>query len=174
MSFVIAAPEIMALAATDLAAVGTNVSAAHAAAAPVTTRVSAAAGDEVSAAIAAVFSGHAQAYQGLAGRAAAFQDQFVATLKTSAGSYAGAEAAAAPSLRPQAAPVDFLAGVMNQLSYLAANPIAIPVILVVLGVLAYIVVALVVLNLLAGLVGLLPPQLLALLPPWLADLALVA
>lgn len=174
MPYVIAVPEIMSSAATDLATIGTNVSAAHAAATTATTQVLAAAGDEVSAAVAAVFSGHARAYQGLAGQAASFSDQFVATLKSSAGSYAGAEAAAAASLRPPAAPVDFFAGVLNQLSYLAANPIAIPVILVVLGVLAYIVVALVALNLLAGLVDLLPPQLLALLPPWLADLALVA
>ena len=100
MSAVIAAPEIMTAAATDLATIGETLNAAHTTAATSTTQVLAAAHDEVSAAIAAVFSGHAQAYQGLAGQAAAFQDQFVASLKTSAGSYAGAEAAAAASLQP--------------------------------------------------------------------------
>jgi hypothetical protein len=100
MSAVIAAPEIMTAAATDLATIGETLNAAHTTAATSTTQVLAAARDEVSAAIAAVFSGHARAYQGLAGQAAAFQDQFVASLKTSAGSYAGAEAAAAASLQP--------------------------------------------------------------------------
>ena len=56
MSYVIAAPEIMTSAATDLATIGSNLSAADAAAATRTTGMLAAAEDEVSAAIAAVFS----------------------------------------------------------------------------------------------------------------------
>jgi hypothetical protein len=65
MSYVIAAPEIMTSAATDLATIGSTLSAAHAAAATETTGVLAAAEDEVSAAIAQLFSGHGRAYQAL-------------------------------------------------------------------------------------------------------------
>ena len=62
MSYVVAVPEIVASAASDLSNIGSAVTAAHAAAAAPTTGVMAAAGDEVSEAIASLFSGHAQAY----------------------------------------------------------------------------------------------------------------
>ncbi len=93
MSFVIAAPEMMTSAATDLAAIGSNLSAAHTAAATQTTGVLAAAEDEVSAAIAALFSAHGQGLEALGAQAAAFHDQFVQALTASAGSYASVEAA---------------------------------------------------------------------------------
>jgi hypothetical protein len=93
MSFVIATPELVTAAATDLANIGSTLSAASAAAAAPTTGVLAAAEDEVSAAIASLFSGHAQAYQALGAQAAAFHDQFVQTLTAGAGSYVSAEAA---------------------------------------------------------------------------------
>ena len=100
MSIVIAAPELINTAATDLANIGSNLSAAHAAAAAPTTGVIPAAADEVSAGIANVFSAHAQDYQALAGRAAAFHQQFTQNLTASAGSYASAEAANASLLQP--------------------------------------------------------------------------
>ncbi|WP_152311749.1 PE family protein, partial [Mycobacterium tuberculosis] len=53
----------------------------------------AAGADEVSAAVAAVFSSYAQQYQALSAAAAAFHDQFVRALAAGAGAYAGAEAA---------------------------------------------------------------------------------
>ena len=56
MSFVITAPEMLGTAATDLAGLGSTLSAANASAAAQTTGVLAAAEDEVSAAIAALFS----------------------------------------------------------------------------------------------------------------------
>ena len=59
MSFVIAAPGLVTDAAADIAGIGSSVLAAHRAAAASTTGVVAAAGDEVSAAIASLFSGHA-------------------------------------------------------------------------------------------------------------------
>ena len=93
MSYVIAAPEMMAAAAGDLATIGSDLSAAHTAAAAQTTGVLAAAEDEVSAAIAALFSAHGQGFQALGAQAAAFHDQFVQALNASAGSYASAEAA---------------------------------------------------------------------------------
>ena len=61
MTCVIAAPELITTAATDLANIGSAVTAANAAAATPTTGVLAAAEDEVSAAIAALFSAHGQA-----------------------------------------------------------------------------------------------------------------
>jgi PE-PPE domain/PE family len=93
MSYVIAAPEIMTSAATDLASLGSMMRAANSAAATQTTGVLAAAEDEVSAVIAAVFSAHGQGFQALGAQAVAFQDQFVQALTAGAGSYAGAEAA---------------------------------------------------------------------------------
>ncbi|MGB9305180.1 MAG: PE family protein, partial [Mycobacterium sp.] len=63
MSFVIAAPEALATAARNLANLGSTLGAATAAAAVPTTQVLSAAEDEVSAAIAALFSGHGQEYQ---------------------------------------------------------------------------------------------------------------
>ncbi|OBI52434.1 PE domain-containing protein [Mycobacterium sp. E787] len=98
MSYVIAAPEIMTSAATDLATIGSALSAAHAAAAAQTTGVLAAAEDEVSAAIAAVFSAHGRQFQALGAQAAAFHDQFVRAVQATAGSYAGAEAAGVVAL----------------------------------------------------------------------------
>src|SRR6516225_8662301 len=93
MSFVIAAPEFVTAAASDLASLGSTISSANAAAATSTTGVLAAAEDEVSAAIAALFSAHGQGFQALSVRAAAFHDQFVQALTAGAGSYASAEAA---------------------------------------------------------------------------------
>lgn len=59
-----------------------------------------AAADEVSAGIAQVFSQHAANYQAQAGRAAAFQEQFVQHLTASAGSFAHTEAANTALLQP--------------------------------------------------------------------------
>jgi hypothetical protein len=92
MSYVIAAPEMMAEAATDLATIGSTVRAAHLAAAP-TVAVLPPAADEVSTGIAHLFSRYAQDFQKLAGHAAAFHEQIVQHLTGSAGSYAAAEAA---------------------------------------------------------------------------------
>ena len=100
MSFLIATPEILSAAATDLAALGSMLSAANAAAATATTGVLPAALDEVSAAIVALFGAHGQTYQALGAQALTFQEQFVQNLTASAGSYAGAEAANAALLPP--------------------------------------------------------------------------
>jgi PE family protein len=102
MAYVIAAPEMMTGAATDLATIASNVGAAHLVAAAPTVAVIPAAADQVSAGIAHLFSQHAQDYQALAGKAAAFHDQFVATLHASAGSFVATEAASAAALRPAA------------------------------------------------------------------------
>jgi triacylglycerol lipase len=93
MSSVIAAPELIATAATDLRNIGSTLSAAHTAAATSTTAMVAAAEDEVSAAIAAVFSVHGQGFQAVGAHAAAFRAQFVQALTAGARSYVSAEAA---------------------------------------------------------------------------------
>src|SRR5580693_7920434 len=100
MSFVIAAPEAVASAASSLANIGSMIGEANAAAVAPTTGVVAAAEDEVSAAIAALFSGHAQNFQALSAQAAAFHTQFVQLMNGGAAQYAAAEAANASPLQP--------------------------------------------------------------------------
>ncbi|OBI13771.1 PE-PGRS family protein, partial [Mycobacterium sp. E2327] len=93
MPYLTATPGVIASAATDLAGIGSNLSAAHAAAAAPTLAVPPAAADEVSVTIANFFSRHAQQYQAQATQAAAAQEQFVRQLANGAGLYAAAEAA---------------------------------------------------------------------------------
>ncbi|WP_152406652.1 PE family protein, partial [Mycobacterium tuberculosis] len=57
------------------------------------------AGDEVSAAIAALFGTHAQEYQALSARVATFHEQFVRSLTAAGSAYATAEAANASPLQ---------------------------------------------------------------------------
>jgi len=98
MSDLTAVPGAIAAAATDVAAIGSTVDAAHMTAAAPTVSVVPAAADEVSAGIANLFSGFAKEYQALAGQASAFQQQFVQHLHASAGSYTAAEAVNAASV----------------------------------------------------------------------------
>lgn len=93
MSFVVAVPEALAAAASDVANIGSALSAANAAAAAGTTGLLAAGADEVSAALASLFSGHAVSYQQVAAQATALHDQFVQALTGAGGSYALTEAA---------------------------------------------------------------------------------
>ncbi|WP_293321951.1 PE family protein [Mycobacterium sp.] len=89
----IAGPEDIAAAAKELTSIGSAIRAAHATAAGSTTQVMAAARDEVSTAIAAVFGDYAQRYQTVAGQAAAVHDQFTCALTAGANSYVATEAA---------------------------------------------------------------------------------
>lgn len=98
MSFVLVAPDLLETATADAARIGSALRAGNLAAAIPTTQLVAAAGDEVSAAIAALFGGHAQEYQAAAAQAATYHEQFVRTLGAAAASYAGAEATIAASL----------------------------------------------------------------------------
>jgi hypothetical protein len=97
-SFVTTAPEMLLTAAGNLRSVGSVVAAGNSAAAAPTTGVLPAAADDVSALTAAQFAAHAATYQAVAVQAAAVHDLFVATLGTSAGSYAATEAANATPL----------------------------------------------------------------------------
>src|SRR6516225_11878025 len=99
MSYVVAVPEFVASAASDLSNIGSAVTAAHAAAAAPTTGVMAAAGDEVSEAIASLFSGHVQAYQSSSAQAARFHGEFVRALSGAGAAYSLTEAANASPLQ---------------------------------------------------------------------------
>src|SRR4051812_27629286 len=100
MSFVVAVPEALEAAATELASIGSGIGAATAAAATATTGLLPAAADEISAAIAAAFSGHGQSFQALSAQVAAFHDQFVTATQAGASAYASAEAANIGPLQP--------------------------------------------------------------------------
>ena len=93
MSFLTAQPDALAAAADSLGSIGAALSAGNAAAAAPTTGVLPPAADEVSALLATQFAAHAAMYQSVSARATVIHEQFVATLATSAGSYAATEAA---------------------------------------------------------------------------------
>src|SRR6185437_3267096 len=93
MSFLSVAPEMVAAASSDLARIGSSVSAANAAAAGSTTTLLSAGADEVSAAIAALFGAQGQEYQAISAQVAAFHERFVQTLSAGVSSYAVTEAA---------------------------------------------------------------------------------
>jgi len=76
MSFVFTAPEFVHAAASDLASLGSTISEANRAVAGSTTAVAPAALDEVSAAIAALFSSHGTEFHILSAQAEAFHGQF--------------------------------------------------------------------------------------------------
>ncbi|WP_204080390.1 PE family protein [Mycobacterium riyadhense] len=98
MSFMFAAPEALAAAASDIAGIGSNIGAANAAASLPTTGVLASAADAVSTQVAALLSAHGQGYQQISAQLSAFHDQFVAALDAGANSYASAESGAANTL----------------------------------------------------------------------------
>ena len=137
MSYLVAAPEFLASAATDLSNIGSRLSEASAAVVAPTTGVLAPAEDEVSAAIAAMFSAHGQGFQALSAQAAAFHDQFVQTLTAGARSYVGTEAAnvaaftanqAASAAAAQLAPLQSLHNLASQLAgVLGLPPVTTPI-----------------------------------------------
>jgi hypothetical protein len=110
MSYITAAPEMIASAATDVASIGSALDAANAAAAARTAGMLVAAEDEVSAAIAKLFSGHGQAFQALSAQAAAFHAEFVRALSGTSGAYTGTEAGNVANLLAQP-PVNPTSGV---------------------------------------------------------------
>ncbi|ALL56206.1 hypothetical protein MHAE_18237 [Mycobacterium haemophilum DSM 44634] len=99
MSYVSAVPAKVTAAATDLAKIGSTINTANSAAATPTTAALAAAGDQVSAAIAAVFGEHAQGYQAVSAQLAAFHEQFVQALRAGAQAYANTEASNAATMQ---------------------------------------------------------------------------
>jgi hypothetical protein len=102
MTFVIAAPEMMTAAATDLSIIDADLSHAHSAATNATVGLLPAAADEVSAGVAHLFSRYAEDFRGLAGRASAFHELFAHNLKASAAIYTNVEKHAHASLLQRA------------------------------------------------------------------------
>ncbi|WP_142926801.1 PE family protein, partial [Mycobacterium marinum] len=92
MSVLVVVPDFVVAAAGEVAALGATLDGVNAAVAAQTTGIVTAAGDEVSAGIAALFSAHGQAYQDLSVQAAAFREGFVRALAGAGGAYAAAEA----------------------------------------------------------------------------------
>ena len=91
-------PDALAVAAAHLENLGASITDANRAAAAVTTQVIPAAEDEISAAIAGVFTTCAQDFHGLAAQAAEFHGGFVQALYSSGKSYLAAEASSAAAL----------------------------------------------------------------------------
>ena len=112
MSFVVVAPELVESAAHDLAGIGSTLGEATGLAAAPTTSIAAAGTDEVSTAIAALFGNHAQEFQALTARAAAFHNEFVGLVKSGAGAYLSTEVANAEQAVAGAvtAPAQMLSG----------------------------------------------------------------
>lgn len=93
MSFVVTAPEVITAAAENLAGIRSNLGEATAAAAAPTTGVTAAAADEVSAAISRVFGAYGRQFQAATAQAAVFHDEFVSLLNGGAAAYVSTELA---------------------------------------------------------------------------------
>ncbi len=98
MSFLLAAPDALVAAASDVAGIGSSLTAVGAAAAAPTTGIVAAAEDEISTQIAALFSQHGLGFQQLSAQASAFHERFVQALTAGTASYAATEAGAVQTL----------------------------------------------------------------------------
>lgn len=103
MSFASAEPNLLAAAAADLTGLRSTISEAHTVAAASTSAIAPAAADEVSAAIASLFSSHAQEFEALSARAQDFHAQFVQALTRAAGAYGSTESTSAAALATMAA-----------------------------------------------------------------------
>lgn len=104
MTYVTVATDLVGAAVGELTRIGSEVTAATAAAAP-TIELAPAGADELSAAVAALFGRYGRAYRAVGAQAAAFHRRFVQALAASAGSYAGAEVANASLLHTVDRPV---------------------------------------------------------------------
>ncbi len=92
MSYLLTAPETLAAAATDVDGIAAGIHAANAAAAGRTSGLLAAAGDEISSAIANLFSAYGDEYQSVVKQASVFQSDFTRALSSAASAYTQAEA----------------------------------------------------------------------------------
>jgi hypothetical protein len=97
MSFLSVTPDQIESAAQDLAGIRSALSESSTAAVAPTTRVVAAAEDEVSTAIASIFGAYGRQYQVLSTQATSFHDEFVNLLNAGAGAYISTEVANARS-----------------------------------------------------------------------------
>ncbi|OBK27089.1 hypothetical protein A5634_01495 [Mycobacterium asiaticum] len=121
MSYLAAAPDLLALAATDLSNIGSRLVAANAAAIDPITALAPAAEDEISGAVSSWFAGHARDYQVLSDQAAVFHAQFVQVLNGAGSAYAAAEAASGSLL--QTVGQDLLAVINAPTNLLLGRPL---------------------------------------------------
>ncbi|SPM27254.1 PE family protein [Mycobacterium terramassiliense] len=105
-------PEMVSTASGNLQNLGSALRSANAAAASQTTAIAAPAADEVSSAISAALGAHAEEFQALSAKAAAFHDEFVNLLNGGAAQYLNAEVANAQQTLANAvsAPAGGIAG----------------------------------------------------------------
>ncbi|MBX9983247.1 MAG: PE family protein, partial [Mycobacterium gordonae] len=99
MAYLVVLPEFLNSAVTDLRSIGSALSAANNAASGPTTALLAAGADDVSAAVTALFAGHARHYQALSAQVGAFHQQFVQLVGSGSEAYAAAEAANAGAMQ---------------------------------------------------------------------------
>ncbi|WP_156452560.1 PE family protein, partial [Mycobacterium gordonae] len=93
MSFLFAAPDVLAAAANDVSRIGSALGAANAQAVVPTVNLLPAAADEVSAAIAALFADYAEQYRAVSVEVELFRERFAQLLASGSSTYAVAEAA---------------------------------------------------------------------------------
>ncbi|MGO9154050.1 PE family protein [Mycobacterium sp.] len=122
-SYMIAAPEALAVASGDLTGIEEAINEATAAAAPSTTGIVAAAGDEVSAAITSFFGSYAQEFQTLSAQATQFHAQFVHALGAAGASYTAAEASNVSLLVQGLQQQFFDQGFFSPFIYLTGQPL---------------------------------------------------
>lgn len=99
MSVLSVAPESLASAAADLESIRAALDTAKAAVAGPTTNLTAAAADEVSAAVATLFTSYGREFQALSARVGTFHQQFVRALSAASSSYLSAESVNAATLQ---------------------------------------------------------------------------
>jgi hypothetical protein len=121
MSFLLVTPDILDAAAADITQIGSAIIAGNLAAVTPTTEVTAAAADEVSTAIAALFGAYGQKYQAAAAQIAKYHEQFVGELSAAGASYAGTEAGIDTTLQGVVSAVNTAAS--NGFQTLAYGPI---------------------------------------------------
>ncbi|WP_204804700.1 PE family protein [Mycobacterium riyadhense] len=122
MSYLIAAPEMLATAAAEVDEISSAIRTASASAAGPTAAVLAAAADEVSAATAALFSQYAREYQQVLKQAAAFHSEFTQALAAAGAAYAQAEATNAAVMLGNAGSGGAI-GTSTSVAMLAGNPL---------------------------------------------------
>jgi PE family/Lipase (class 3) len=122
-SSVIAAPGALAAASADLTGIEEAIREASAAAAPSTTGIAAAAGDEVSAAVAGLFGDFAEEFHALTAQTTLFHAQFAGTLNAAGATYAAGELTNVSLLIKGLEQQFFDVGFFSPFTYLTGHPL---------------------------------------------------
>lgn len=133
MTSLLATPEIITSAVTDIESIGSSISAASAAAASPISGLLPAAADEVSVAIANMLGEHGREFQAVVGQFEAYHTQFQQNLAAAASAYAQTEGAAATALQSAlnaselAAPAASIPPFAANLTTLFIGPTGVPI-----------------------------------------------